>query len=272
MKKIGIDANTRKPNAVETARKIFDLLTQWGANPSYSRELSQALDIFYQKQDDLEVLLVIGGDGTVLNRAYWAMQTGTPLLGINLGHVGFLNNVDIPDLEESLKRLLDGEYELFSRSMLEGVVAGYTYYALNDFLLYKEHYSNTIDVRVQVNGVHMATFACDGTLVSTPTGSTAYSLSAGGPIVAPNVKTTLITPICPHTLSARSMLIAEQDVVTLEVTEGHCSVAQLIVDGQCVEKQFVQGDCLQIRTAEKPVQFVSINDHNFFELARRKIY
>lgn len=272
MKRIGIDANTQKPMAVETAERTFSILQALGAEPCYAKEVSDVLGAPFQGIDGIEALLVIGGDGTILNRACWGMQTQIPLLGINLGHVGFLNNVEVQDLEKSLERLVQDHYTIFSRAMLESKVYGEKYYALNDFLIFKQHYSKTIDVCIHINGVCMANFACDGILVSTPTGSTAYSLSAGGPIVAPNVNALLLTPICPHTLSARPMLISQEDEITLQITDGHCPAAQVIVDGRCIEESFTGEEKVVVRYAERPVRFISMYDFNFFDLARKKLY
>lgn len=272
MKRIGIDANTQKPMAVETAEKTFSILQSLGAEPCYAEEVCDVLGVPFQGMEDAEALLVIGGDGTILNRAEWGMRTQIPLLGINLGHVGFLNNIEAHDLRESLAQLVQDQYTVFSRAMLESEVYGKKYYALNDFLMFKCHYSKTIDVRICINDICMANFACDGILVSTPTGSTAYSLSAGGPIVAPNVNALLLTPICPHTLSARPMVISQDDEIILQIDDGHCPTAQVIVDGQCIEESFAGSEKLIVRYAKQSLRFISIYDFNFFELARKKLY
>lgn len=272
MKKIGIAANTSKIGVFDVVQETCNCLHKLGAETFLEAELARTMGQEEKSLDEIEVLLIVGGDGTILRYAGWAMQTGIPLLGINLGHVGFLNNIELNDLQASLSKLVNDEYTLLSRSMLEGVLHGKKYYALNDILLFKKHFSNTIDVQVDINDVKMTGFACDGLLVSTPVGSTAYSLSAGGPIVSPNVNAVLITPVCAHTLSARPMLVSESDQLTLRIREGHCSVGMVIIDGNIHERELREEEQMKIRLAEKAVHFIAVNDYNFFELVRKKLY
>lgn len=272
MKRIAIDANTQKPRALEVGKRIFELLEAMGASPYYRKELAQFYDKPYKEEEELpEALIVIGGDGTILNRAKWSMDNQIPLLGVNLGRIGFLNNVEESEVEEALKRLLADDFSILRRGMLQGEMQGETYCALNDFLVYKEHYSNTINVSVNIDDVKITTFSCDGILVSTPTGSTAYALSAGGPIIAPNVDAMLIAPICPHTLSARPLIVSTEDKIDIHIERGHCTRADVVVDGQFVNS-LEEHHVLSITASAKPALFISINEYNFFELAQKKLY
>lgn len=272
MKKIGINANTEKELALSLARDVNRRLRCLGAIGVYDALTAAVLGETAGDFSSVEALIVIGGDGTVLNCAEWAAQNDVPLLGVNMGNIGFLNNVEANDLDSALARLVADEYFIHARLLLQGSMEDKNRLALNDFLLFKEHYSHTIQVAIDIDDVRIANFACDGVLVSSPTGSTAYSLSAGGPIVAPNVNAILITPVCPHTLSARPMLVGENDVVSLRILQGHCNRAQISADGIPVFEKFELGHILRVGVAKQRLRFICVNGHNFFERVRNKLY
>jgi len=169
-----------------------------------------------------DVLVVFGGDGTILRTARQAAARGTPILGVNLGAFGFLAEVGDADVRGALLRLLGGDYHLDERMMLRATVrrggsAVREFLALNDIVVTKGSYARLLRLRTFVNGAHLATHLADGMIVASPTGSTAYSLSAGGPIVHPNVDVIVLTPICAHTLTARAVVMSAGDTVAVRV-------------------------------------------------------
>lgn len=273
MKRIGIQANIDKAPALSVAADAFKLLYELGVTPVLERTTAQAMGKEAGGEEHIDVLLVIGGDGTILRSAVKAAQEDVPMLGVNLGKKGFLTEVETNELPQALRQLLSGAYTIESRMMLRGELHGSasgSYLALNDFIIFKERFSHTLNVDVTVNGQLAGQYACDGIILSTPTGSTAYALSAGGPVVAPYVRGILITFICPHSLSARPLLVGEDDIVSF-ATHGSNSVAQLSADGQPKYWRVDKGDIVTVRKAEETAKFIHFADYNFFDLVLKKL-
>jgi len=168
----------------------------------------------------IDCLFVLGGDGTLLHAAARACPHGVPMLGINLGHLGFLTEVELNGIQQAVEDLLTGEYYIEERLMLRCSVQDdgktvLTAHALNDAAVMKRDISRTVHIELFINGALADNVACDGMLVSTPTGSTAYSLSAGGPIVSPCLKCMLATPVSPHTLHSRTLVVSPDDTIVI---------------------------------------------------------
>jgi len=221
----------------------------------------------------VEMLAVFGGDGTLLAAARLVAGHDIPILGINLGSLGFLSEVKLPDLLPNLEAILAGDYELESRILLEvEVLRGQTvrehYLALNDAVINKGALARIIEIEVLVSGQMMAGFRADGLIVSTPTGSTAYSLSAGGPILYPSLEAFIITPICPHTLTNRPVVVPDGDLI--EVTLRHGTEVMLTVDGQ-VGMPLEPGDILRARKSTSVIRLVQPAGNIFFKVLREKL-
>ena len=178
--------------------------------------------------DDTQCIIVLGGDGTLLQAARDVVHKEIPLLGINLGNLGFLAEVNQTSLYSALDQLMADDYEVEERMMLEGrVYRGRKLIgqdiALNDIVIGRDGHLRVVRFKNYVNDVYLNSYNADGIIISTPTGSTGYSLSAGGPIVSPNAAMTIMTPIAPHTLNTRSIIFPAQDVITVEIGKGiHC--------------------------------------------------
>lgn len=220
-----------------------------------------------------ELIMVLGGDGTLIGTARRTAGAGCPLLGINLGHLGFLTEVELPELFPALEDVLAGRYFLDQRLMIqvEVVRAGAVsrqLLAINEAVVGKGPFARMIKVRTHVDGLEVASYPSDGLIVSTPTGSTAYSLSAGGPIVHPNLDVLLLTPICPHTLYARAITVSAESEVDIEVVPPY-RVGVLTVDGQQgVDLQ--PGDRVIVRRATVTAKLVRRMGWNFYDVLRRK--
>ena len=228
--------------------------------------------------DDTQCIIVLGGDGTLLQAARDVVHKEIPLLGINLGHLGFLAEVDQTSLYSSLDQLMADDYEVEERMMLEGrVYRGKELIgddiALNDIVIGRDGHLRVVRFKNYVNDVYLNSYNADGIIISTPTGSTGYSLSAGGPIVSPNAAMTIMTPIAPHTLNMRSIIFPAQDVITVEIGKGrHCDCEKGIAsfDGDTFIPM-VTGDCIQIRQADVKTKILKLNHLSFVEVLRRKM-
>ena len=219
-----------------------------------------------------DMVIALGGDGTILRMARLLAASKTPVLGINLGKLGFLAEVSIDELDGCLTQILLQRYKIESRTMLESSSDSMRtrFSALNDIVVGKYNFSRVMDIETYVNGEFLATFTGDGIVISTPTGSTAYALSNGGPIVTPQNKTITISPICPHTLTARSVIVPDDSVVTLKVLSSFSPI-QLTADGQ-LEKLLKSPVSITVKKAPYEARLVKREGTNYYDLLRRKLH
>lgn len=226
----------------------------------------------------VDLLVALGGDGTLLRAGRIAADRGIPVLGINLGRLGFLTASPEHEMENRVGMILQGDYDLDLRSMLEATIvhdgkAQGLWLAWNDFVLHKTGVARVTLLELKVDAgtwvADLGSFSGDGLIVATPTGSTAYSLSAGGPIVAPAVDCMLLTPICPHTLAARPLVIPGDQTVSVRALEESTDLV-LTVDGQMVE-HISAGDEVRIRVPNVHVPLVRFPDQNFYSTIRQKL-
>lgn len=227
---------------------------------------------------DAFCMLVLGGDGTMLRAARDTKEVDIPLIGINLGTLGYLTEIEPGGLENALDKLIAGEYQMQSRMMLKGQVldgegAIKEERALNDIVITRSGPLQINKVRVYVNGQFLKDYDADGIIVTTPTGSTGYNLSAGGPIVDPKAELIMLTPICPHTFNARSIIFASDDVVEIEIPEGREGAIQKMeasFDGGNVI--FMKtGQRIKIMKSEKTTEIIHINQVSFLEVLHEKM-
>lgn len=215
----------------------------------------------------LDILLVLGGDGTILAVASECARHNVKILGINCGHMGFLTDFEANQLEQALTLVAGGKFKTVKRSMLDINFHGKTYLALNEVVLQRcttgNSFSNTVNLHAEIDGTTVDNFSSDGLIISTPTGSTAYSLSAGGSILTPDLAAFIMTPICPHSLHSRPIVFSEQSTVKVNQSEKNCTL-NLIVDGRVVET--LNGfDVITIKKADWYTEFISVADNNFFD-------
>ena len=224
---------------------------------------------------DLDVMIVLGGDGTFLRAARLTAGTGVPILGVNLGHLGFLTELEIGELEEGLQLLLQGKYQVEERMMLrvelrrqnrcQGV-----FLALNDAVITRGPVARIITLETTVDDQLVGNFAADGMIIATPTGSSAYNLSAGGPVVNSKLAALIITPICPHTLTAtRSVLALPQERVRVKVKAMHTDIV-LTVDGRC-EATLEPDDEIWVCRAEETTRVIKMMGRGFYEVLRNRL-
>jgi NAD+ kinase len=221
----------------------------------------------------VDLLMVFGGDGTMLRVAREAAGCRTPLIGINAGALGFLTDVQAHQLALALKQIWAGETLLESRSLIEATVPlddqPVRETALNDFVISRGAAPRLIDLDVTVDGQSLTRYRCDGLIVCTPTGSTAYSLSAGGAVVSPTSQVLTLTPICPHTLSNRSVIVPIESVIRVKVLSPRVETI-LTADGQRMI-QLASGDVVTIQRSRHSIRLLHLAGSSFFESLRRKL-
>ena len=223
-----------------------------------------------------DVLVVLGGDGTFLRAARAVVESGTPLLGVNVGKVGFLSNVEADDLERVLGQLLAGAYRIEDRMALEGQIlrggragSAERHLALNDVVIARGSLARVCRLDVAIDESHLATFIADGLVVASPTGSTGYSFSAGGPIVAPETRNLIVTPIAGYLSTIRSIVVEPTRVVRCRVQEAY--EALVSIDGR-EDIPIAVGDVVEVRAIDAPVRFVQPEGAPpFWDLVRRKV-
>lgn len=242
-----------------------DLLKEGAGGQALTEEVVPSLDL----------LLTLGGDGTLLRGARLVAQAAVPVLGINLGHLGFLTSAAPDELERAVGMWSAGEFTLDERMALsisfsepDGTDGG-GYIALNDAVLHKGGAARVIRLLVRASGEEVGTYSADGIILSTPTGSTAYSLSAGGPIVSPSVHCIVATPICPHTLGVRPLVLPSDEIVTLDVLSPTEELI-LTIDGQEHER-LTPGARIVVSRCPNPVRLVRFPGQSFFSTLRRKL-
>ena len=227
---------------------------------------------------DVDLILVLGGDGTLLQAAADLADSHVPFLGINLGTLGFLTEVNKNDIETALARILEGEYEIEKRMMLVGVSYDRqgekdNTRALNDIVITRKGSLQIIKFNISVNGQFLHKYHADGMIVATPTGSTGYNLSAGGPVVDPKAQLIVLSPICPHSMQHSSIVLSPEDEVTIEIETGHDGADQeveAIFDGSHRVSLFT-GDKIVIKRSEKTTGIMKLNQASFLEILHRKM-
>ncbi len=225
--------------------------------------------------DKVDLMIVLGGDGTLLAVARAIGDRAVPMLGVNLGTLGYLAEISPDELFPTLERVLAGELRTETRMRLDvsaerdGRAIGH-YLALNDAVIARTALSRMIDLQTWADGVEVTTYHGDGLIVATPTGSSAYSLSAGGPLLLPGIGAIVLTPICPHALTQRPIVLPETCRVEVEVLDTRGGEVHLTVDGQ-VGCELQQGDRVEVRTSERPLRLLVPADRNRFEIMRSKL-
>lgn len=285
MKHFLIYTNAHKDQGLETTSRIRSYLegrgqrvslrvkeTDWKEKPG--QEEGDVSDI----PGDIDCMLVLGGDGTVLQAARETKGLQVPLIGVNLGTLGYMTEIEPAGLEEALERLLQGDYVCQKRMMLKGK----TYHssgvceedwALNDIVLSRSGPLQIMRYNIYVNGQFLHDYAADGIIVTTPTGSTGYNLSAGGPLVEPGARLMVLTPICPHSLNQRSIVLSAQDVIEIDIPEGKegkIQVAKAHFDG-CHQIELKTGDSIRIVQSEEAAEFIRLNQVSFLEVLHKKM-
>lgn len=266
IKKIAVvTRDTLEPKSLEPIEK---LLERYNVETEHKNVNDITDDAFYKNAD---LILTAGGDGTLLAAARKASIYGKPVVGVNMGHLGFLTAIEVDEIE-SLDKIFKGEYTIDERMMLEcefdtidGIV---TRYCLNDIIVSRGMYPRMIRPRISISGSLAEEYTADGIIVSTPTGSTAYSLSAGGPIVFPDLDVMTITPICPHSLNNRSLIVGGKEEVTIECNMSYNPSFFVSCDGSAARETT---GMVKIRKSGYVARLIRLNQDGFYSILRKKM-
>jgi NAD+ kinase len=281
MRTIGIAAKVTAPSALAFATQIGNELRQRGLTVIFDEDTAALIDGEFQTATKPELgrhsdlLITFGGDGTLLSVARHAPEH-VPILGVNMGTLGFLTEIRVEELPAVLDRVLDGRYFVEPRVTFEVSVSGpgrdesKRYRVLNDVAINKSAVARIIEMRVSVAGLFVSTFRGDGMIVATPTGSTAYNLSAGGPIIYPTMGAVVITPICPHMLTNRPIVVPDELDIEIRLATPDAKDIYLTLDGQ-EGFELTDHDRVCVRKSEERVLLVQSPDKNYFDVLRNKL-
>jgi NAD+ kinase len=282
--KFAVFGNTYQAKKSSHAETLFNILSKYGAQVAVCEKfyrfltedmkLSVRVDRLIGAEEEFEADMVIsiGGDGTFLKAAGRVGDRNIPILGINTGRLGFLADISPREMEETFSEILSGHFNVEPRSVLQLTADDHqtvkTYYALNEIAVLKRDISSMISIHTSVDGRYLTTYQADGLIVATPTGSTAYSLSVGGPIIVPQSKTIAITPVAPHSLNVRPVVVCDDTVLTLDVESRNHSFL-IAIDGK--SEPCREGVSLTVQRAPYTVKVVKRCSHSFFDTIRDKL-
>lgn len=282
---LGIVPNITKTDILKIVNNIVDQLKNAGIDYVICESINTLIDksktlisntAFLPLKELIaksDMVVSIGGDGTMLNTAYEVRNTSTPLLGVNFGKLGFLAEFDIDSFKEFLTDIKKNNFVIEERMALIGSVndnAEKNLYAINDIVIEKGPWHKMIEVTIKINNEYVTTFSADGIIIATPTGSTGYSLSTGGPIVNPTADVITLSPIAPHSLSMRPLVISSKQKITI-IVKSHYSKIQISCDGQRAYS-YDSPSTIAIEKSDSPIRLVHSNRMDYFETLRNKLY
>jgi len=267
VKKIGILSNQEKDPTGSYLNETLDSLKR-------TLPEAEAIMIEHSKMvEGLDLLIVLGGDGTLLSAARLAYGYDVPILGVNIGNLGFMTATDIHGLEECLLRIEEGKYSVEDRMMLETTLdcadGKRTYHALNDVVVHKGALGNIINFELYVDQDFANSYRGDGIIITTPTGSTAYNLSAGGSIMYPTVEAIGVTSICPHTFGIRNLILSSSQKITIKVGKSNEEYF-LSMDGQ-INLRLTDDAVITTKKAEHSCKILRLDDYDYFNVLRQKL-
>ncbi|WP_438353247.1 NAD kinase [Microbacterium sp. CJ88] len=280
-------AHARRPDTVDAAQRVLDALIGAGARPVLAADdgaelvsvLGELPDVLTLGRDvpvdDIELAIVLGGDGTILRAAELVRDGTAPVLGVNMGHVGFLAEIERDDLDDAVRRVIARDYRVEERLTLQVRVKDvddeviYETWALNEATVEKASRERMLEVVMEVDGRPLSSFGCDGVVVSTPTGSTAYNFSAGGPVIWPSVEAIAVVPLSAHALFAKPLVVGPEATVAIEVLERTNGIGILWCDGRR-SHDLPRGARVVVRRSERPVRLARLHPAAFTDRLVRK--
>lgn len=287
MKKIAIVTNFNIPDKANAALKVTNYLLKFGCKilvSQYSKDrvlnMKQYKGNIYfmpieKLYDEADLVIALGGDGTILDCAKKMARRGKPILGINLGHLGYMAELEVDELA-SLSKVIEGDYTIDERNMLNIEVTGsegnvkYSSYALNDAVISNGSVSKIINLELYAGDSLVTSYRADGLIISTPTGSTAYAMSAGGSIADPKVRCTMVTPICPHSFIARQLIFSDETKIRIKNVSVREKSLFLTLDGK-TNCELFRNDFVNITKSDYTVKLVRLNDCSFYDILSKKM-
>lgn len=270
---IAIFPHAHKKESKHLAIGIQEYLTARGATVLAEDEVAEeigATPLSEYPEEDIEFLLSMGGDGTILSLVHRFIHLEAAIIGINLGHLGFMADIPVSEIYSSLQELVLGNFVIDERITLKGLLpSGEENFAVNDIVVHRGSNISLVEMAIHVDGIYLNTFLADGLIIATPNGSTAYSLAAGGPIVTPNLDALLITPISPHTISNRPIVIHADQEIQIQYLSQY-EPLEVSADG-INHHQLAPGDVLRVSKSEKLFRLVNLTRHDYFSTLRSKL-
>ncbi|MBE5945260.1 MAG: NAD(+)/NADH kinase [Lachnospiraceae bacterium] len=271
-----IFANDNKDIDLALSNNILEYLSSKGAKAVIVSDADRAGDGVHIKEELLrgvQAVIVLGGDGTMLRAAHTIEDYAIPILGINLGTMGFLTEIEESNVYTAIDRLIADDFYIEKRMMIEGSVKDKVYHSLNDVVITRAGFSRIIGLNIYVNDQLLDTYEADGVIVATPTGSTGYNLSAGGPIVSPKSRAIVVTPISPHSLTAKSVVFDSTDIIKVEIVKKRKTQdTEAIVSFDGGNNMGLSaGDTVSAKVSTREVNLIKLQDVNFYTVLRDKI-
>lgn len=281
MKHVGIVPNLLRDTDLDITKTIADWLRGAGFKVYAANHIVKQVPSIPLSLDEEEIykvcdiVIAVGGDGTILSVAEKACLSDVPIIGVNLGRLGFLADIEPADIILSLKKLIEDDYHIEERMMLRAKIIDpngqeHIFNALNDVNITRGSFPRIAEFEILVNGEFCDIYPADGIIMSTPTGSTAYNLSAGGPIVVPHAKAYIITPICPHTIYSRSIIVGAEDIIQIKICNDGPISMELSIDGK-IKMHLTPQHFIQIEKSSYVTRLVKLSELKFFEILRKKI-
>lgn len=279
--RIAVFPNVDKPNAGDVLDRIFRFFAERDVQLILPMEearffgCAEAYGVENIEQEPVDMALSLGGDGTLLGVCHRYGRREVPVCGINIGTLGFMADIELDELEDRLEKILVGSYYIEQRLLLAGFVRSqgrerFLGHAINDVVVTKGGMARMLRLGLSINETHLMDYKADGIIVASPTGSTAYSLSAGGPIMNPTIQALLVTPICAHTFNMRPLVVNEHDVLHIHIAAVHQDIL-VTFDGQ--ESFHLQpGDEVVVRKAQQSARIVKFEDQDYYQILRTKLW
>ncbi|MCJ7689826.1 MAG: NAD(+)/NADH kinase [Clostridiaceae bacterium] len=272
MKKIGININTTKDKDGKTIKYVNDIIRKY-IDETNIFIFKDSIGLENIKYKDLDIIIALGGDGTIIGTSRNLNNFNIPILGVNIGNLGFLSSVELVEFESAMKKIFEDDYYVEDRIMLKCIFPhrgdSKEYIALNDIVVSKGTLARVVKYEIHIDNKFYTDFTGDGLIISTPTGSTAYSLSAGGPIIYPNLDVIALTPICPLSLSMRTIVLDGKSKISVSIKSEHESIF-LTLDGQRAIKLNTYEQIL-VSISDKKCRLVKFNDYDYYRILRKKI-
>lgn len=276
MNKFVIVANSDKDINLKLSQDIVAYIGSKGAQAVVVSDMEKDYDnatIRAEFLEDAEAVIVLGGDGTMLRAAHGIGTYDVPLMGINLGTLGFLTEVEEANAHKAIDRLMAGDYDIEKRMMIEGKTGNTCFPCLNDVVITRAGFSRIIGLNIYVNDQLLDTYEADGVIVATPTGSTGYNLSAGGPIISPKARAVVVTPISPHSLTSKSVVFDSIDRIRIKVVKKRrTQETEAIVSFDGADNiELSAGESVEVTCAAREIRLIKMYDRSFYSVLREKI-
>lgn len=265
---VALYGNMERKETLYVAQQINDFLSKRGVLV-VAKEASGIAPLSSVSLDKVNFFISLGGDGTILRLVHDFQDLKIPILGINLGHLGFMADIPLSHMNENLEDLLEGNYTIEKRIVIDAELNDSKCFAVNDIVIHRAKNPSLIDLSIRVDGSYLNTFSADGVIISTPNGSTAYSLSSGGPILTPELEAFVITPICPHTISNRPIVLMPKDKIEIEYISPHQPV-EIITDGSTFGLMSTK-EVLTLMPSQKTFKMVNLSRTDYFATLREKL-